>query len=136
LNTRSLILMVFLIPAMLILSGCRRKKSLLLNLSVGMSKNEVKSKIGQPDEILTPMTDSKGNIIEIWEYSLATVDRNQQAKKIVTELGLFAICPPLTFIPSLCMESEYNYDTYFLKFVNDFLFKWGRRSDNILEYKV
>lgn len=131
-NIRYFFFAAFIIPAIVILSGCGvRKKSLLLKLSSGMTKEEVKLKIGQPDEIRNPVTVSNGDVIDIWEYSLATVDENQESKRLGVAIGCFCLCPllPLGFIPLACMDSPYTYDTYFLKFVNELLSRWGRRSD-------
>lgn len=128
-NKRSLFFIALILPAMFLLSGCIRKKDLLLKLSTGMTKNEVESKLGKPDEIHCPIVNSKGDVIDIWEYSLATVDEIKANRRLGVTIGCLLLFPPLAFIPAACMESEFSYDTYFLKFINNFLSQWGRRSD-------
>lgn len=126
---RSFALAALIIPILILVSGCGvRKKSLLLKLSKGMAQSEVKSKIGKPDEILSSTTDLLGNTTDIWEYNLATVDVNKENRHITLQL-----CGWLLFWPLLCFpmtwESPYDYDSYLLKFVNNFLTKWGRATD-------
>lgn len=130
----------FIVPAMLLLSGCGiRNKNLLRKLSPGLTKKEVRSKMGKPHEILCPVTNSNGDIIDIWEYSLATVDENQENKRLIFQLGGWFLFWPLLCVPA-AWESPYSYDIYFLKFVNELLSKWGRRSDlrfaNATRYKI
>ena len=115
---------------MLLLSGCGiRKKSLLLKLSPDMTKGDVELKMGKPEEIWCPKTNSKGDIIDIWVYRLGTLDDERWSRRFLVTLGCFALCPPLAFIPAACMKSEWDFDLYFLKFVNNFLSQWGRLSD-------
>ncbi len=120
---------VAIIGLALALSGCGpRQKKLLNKLSVGMIKREVESKMGKPDEIHCPVTTRRGDVIDIWEYNLATVDREKENRRIA-----FQLCGWFLFWPLLCFpyawESSYEYDTYFLKFVNNLLLQWGKRMD-------
>ena len=134
-NKKSLaITVLFMSAAILLLSGCGvRKKSLLNKLYPRMNKEEVKSTIGKPDEIQCPIIDKKGNVIDIWKYNLATVDENIESRHLT-----FQLCGWLLFWPLLCFpyawESPYEYDAYFLKFVNNLLIKWGGRSDIEADY--
>lgn len=115
---------------MIFLSGCGiRKKNLLSALAPGLTKKEVIAKMGKPDTISSPIIDKKGNIIDIWEYSLATVNENQESKQLCAVIVLCLLCPILALIPALCMESPYSYEDYFLKFVNSLLFSWGKKVD-------
>ena len=83
-NIKFLTITILAMPLMLLLPGCgARQKSVLLKLSTGMSKAAVKSKIGKPDEIDTPITDKKGNVTDVWRYSIVSYDRNQQTKQLV-----------------------------------------------------
>jgi hypothetical protein len=127
---KSLLIAIMIIPTLFMLAGCGvRKKNLLNSLSAGMSKKEVATKIGKPDSISSPIIDKKGNIIDIWEYSLATVNQNQKTKQLAATIVLALICPITAFIPVVCMDSPYCYSDYFLKFVNNLLFSWGEKSE-------
>ena|SRR6185436_7777211 len=129
-NIRSFFVVLCLVPLLVLLSGCGvRKKSLLCKLAPGMSKNMVKQKLGRPDEMSCPLIDDKGNIVEMWYYNLASVDENQQSRVLSATLGTWLLCPPLVFLPGLCMQSPYEYDCYFLEFVNNWLCRWGARAD-------
>jgi hypothetical protein len=87
--------------------------------------------MGKPDEIHCPITTSNGDVLDIWEYSLATIDENQHTRRAAVAFGCFLLWPllPIGLIALACMESEYSYDNYFLKFVNNLLTQWGRRAD-------
>jgi hypothetical protein len=113
----------------MLFSGCIKNKNVLLKLSMGMHKEVVRSKIGQPDEIRSPIITRNGDVVDIWEYNLVTVDQDQATNNILATLGVFVICPPLAFIPAVCMKSPNSYEDYFLKFVNDFLIEWGRSTE-------
>lgn len=115
--------------AVIFLSGCGiRKKNLLNALVPNMTKKEVIAKMGKPDTISSPFIDKKGNTIDLWEYSLATVNENQESKQLGATILSCFICPILAFIPVLCMESPYSYEDYFLKFVNSLLSSWGKKA--------
>ncbi len=144
---------ILLFISLLGLSGCGiRQKSWLSNLSSGMNKKQVKSKMGQPDFVHTPTTNIKGETIDIWEYELATTDENQWSKQFAASFSLtlmsltlgfipgfprelYALTIPISYAPLIFMDSPYDYNTYFLKFVNDFLSKWGSASDVGLDKK-
>jgi len=128
-NIRSFFFIAFVTTVIISLTGCVRKKDLLLQLSRDMTKNEVELKMGTPDEIRCPIVTVKGDVIDIWEYRLATLDEEQWSKNFVVTLGCCLLFPPLAFIPAVCMPSALSYDIYFLKFINNFLSQWGRRSD-------
>ena len=126
---QSLKLMIIIIPILFLLSGCGvRKKQLLSKISMGMHKEDVKLKIGKPDNIRCPFINKKNEVVDIWEYSLATVDANKEEKQLLVSIfgGIF-FWPLLLAIPF--MESPYDYEIYCLEFVNDFLFRWGRSSE-------
>ncbi len=70
--------------ALISLSGCVRQKDSLLKLSPHMTKSEVEQVMGEPDEIRCPVVTIKGDIIDIWEYKLATIIqtvRQRRSKK-------------------------------------------------------
>lgn len=128
-NIKSLAMTALIIPGIILLPGCGpRRKSLLNKLSTGMSKDTVTSRMGQPDQIRCPLTDRKGNVIDIWEYNLATVDENKENRRVTLQL-----CGWLLFWPCLCFpaawDTGYDYDTYLLKFVNHLLAQWGKESE-------
>ncbi len=129
-NIRSFFIVLCIAPSVVLLSGCGvRKKSLLCKLAPGMTKNTVIQKLGRPDEMSFPYVDDRGDLIEVWHYNLATVDKNQQSRLFYATFGTWLLCPPLVFVPRLCMESPYEYDFYFLEFVNNWLSRWGRSAD-------
>lgn len=129
-NIRSFFIVLCIAPLVMLLSGCGvRKKSLLCKLAPGMTKNTVIQKLGRPDEMSCPYIDDRGDLIEVWHYNLATVDKNQQSRLFYATFGTWLLCPPLVFVPRLCMESPYEYDFYFLEFVNNWLSRWGRSAD-------
>ena len=142
-------------PMIILLSGCSniRMASSLNKLSLGISKQEVEDKIGKPDEVSTPIIDQYGDVVEIWYYNLARLDKNQLSKIDAVRstvymclssssvlftgtiflsdgyIYLFVAVPSLISLISttLFMKSPYRYDYYFLKFVNNVLFEWGKR---------
>lgn len=121
--------LILLLPALFVLAGCGvKQKSLLTKLSQGMSKDTVKMRIGKPDDIKCPTTNYKGDVIDIWEYSLATVDQNKKTKQTFVSIlaGLF-FWPIYLFIPF--MDSPYDYDMYYLEFINSYLSRWGKSSE-------
>lgn len=144
-NMRFIIKIGLFLPLLVLLSGCGIKQKKLLNkLSIGMTKVEVKSKMGEPDEIHAPIKDNDGNVVDIWEYNLAAIDENQVVKQFSVSfplalLGLslqfipgFPLAVALmfscsSFIPAAVMESPYHYETYLIKFVNDILAHWGKK---------
>jgi hypothetical protein len=128
-NVRSLSFIGLIMPAMLLLSGCgARKKRLLLKLSPEMTKHEVELKMGRPDAIHSPIYTRNGDVIDIWEYCLATVDEGKKGAKTALQC-----CGWLLFWPCLCFpqawQSHYDFEIYFLKFVNNYLSQWGRRYE-------
>lgn len=72
-NIRYLISIFFIVPAMLIFSGCGRKRRTsadLRRLSVGMTKKQVREVIGEPDEVRGSTVDKDGNVISVWSYDV------------------------------------------------------------------
>lgn len=119
----------FLLLILSLLSGCVRDRSLLSKLTVGMSKQQVKSKIGAPDVTHSPGINKKGELIDLWEYNLATHDKVKDSKLTAATIVAQAVFPPLAAIPSLVMDSPYSYHDYLLKFVNDALACWGKKNE-------
>ncbi len=118
-----------LIPLLFLLSGCGiRKKNLLNKLRLNMTKNDVLLKMGQPDEIHCPTIHRNGDIEAVWEYNLATVDEAKLNQVTSQRLCAWFVFWPLLFFPST-WESPYEYHSYLLKFLNDHLFRWGRKSE-------
>jgi outer membrane protein assembly factor BamE (lipoprotein component of BamABCDE complex) len=70
---RNLMLIAFIIPAMIVLSGCggkRRTSADLSRLSVGMTRERVREVIGEPDEVRGSTVDKEGNVISLWSYDV------------------------------------------------------------------
>ena len=120
---------LLILPVLVLLSGCGiRNKKVLNKLRLNMTKNEVVDQIGKPDEIYCPTIHRNGDIEDVWEYNLATVDENKLNRGLAQRIcGLFLFWPLLCF-PST-WESPYEYHIYLLQFINDHLFRWGKKSD-------
>lgn len=120
---KSLILGVAL---MLVLTSCKRsiKPEKLHFLKMGMSKEEVIEKIGQPTVYRGSMINNHNQQIETYEYLVDTgVNEEQMAGYItlsICTLGLFA-----PFYPLLKREM----DQYWLYFFNNKLVKWCKAGD-------
>ena len=72
-NRKSLIITALIIPAVLLISGCggkRRTSADLSRLSVGMTKEQVREVIGEPDEVRGSTVDKKGNVVSLWSYNV------------------------------------------------------------------
>jgi hypothetical protein len=118
-----------ILPLLFLLSGCGvRKKNLLNKLRLNMTKDDVVTKMGQPDEIHCPTIHRNGDVEERWEYNLATVGEGK-----LNRITGQQICGWLLFWPLLCFpstwESPYEYHSYLLQFINEHLLRWGKKSD-------
>lgn len=115
----------FIVISLISLTGCVRQKDSLLSLSPRMTKREVEQVMGKPDEIRCPVVTPQGDVIDIWEYKLGTINETRLNKKTA-----FLFCGLFIFWPLLCFptawESPYDYSIYFLKFVNNLLVQWGK----------
>jgi hypothetical protein len=72
-NIRYLRSIFFMVAAMLIFSGCGGKKRTsadLSRLSVGMTREQVREAIGEPDEVRGSTVDKDGNVISLWSYDV------------------------------------------------------------------
>lgn len=114
---------------LLFLSGCGkvRKRTLLSKLSSGVTKSEVECKMGKPDEIYPSVKDENENVIDIWVYKLAVSNDGKYAKKVALQTCGWLLFWPLLFVPG-AWSSTYDYECYFVKFVNNILYEWGSRS--------
>lgn len=104
-----------------------RKAAKLVSIRQGMTMGQVSAVLGEPD-ITTSSVDSQGRVIDVWEYSLGIRDEGKHKTKVVMQ-----VCGWLLFWPLLCFphawESSWTFETYFLKFVNKMLHKWGKKID-------
>ena len=71
----SYLLFVFITPAVLFLSGCsarsrRRTSADFAQLSIGMTKEQVRDVLGTPDEVRGSTADQAGNITSVWSYNV------------------------------------------------------------------
>ena len=84
--------------------GCKDTTQ-LGEIGLGQSKQEVISCLGQPDAFRGSVVNEKGQRVEILEY---TYCRN----------GTF-----------LGIDNTFNYDYYWLYFINNNLVQWGKAGD-------
>jgi len=84
--------------------------------------------MGSPEFVSCPRENDKGETVDLWEYSLYTLDDNADDKKMVVCFVAGLVFWPLLIVFPF-MESSYNYETYVLEFVDSLLNRWGRRSE-------
>ena len=118
------ILRIFLsIVVSFILSGCVTSSSHLKEISLGMSKQEVTSVLGDPAVARGAVRNKYGQVVEVWEYTLALPSKDSPGeiagKTVMTvfSLGIFA------------GEFKGERKNYWLYFVNNELVQWGEAGD-------
>ncbi|HZW60741.1 MAG TPA: hypothetical protein VFF04_00800 [Candidatus Babeliales bacterium] len=125
-DIKKISLFIFL-PILILVSGCGRKAiraKALMNLHIGMTKDQVVKALGRyPDVHRGSMINKYGQIVDVWEYSVAS---EKTAEQIASE----AILIGMTFgllLPIAMREGHVEY--YWLFFHNNTLVKWGRAGD-------
>ena len=109
---------------LVLLAGCGpQNKSVLYKLNPGLTKKEVVSEIGKPDDVQIPELDGKGNRIDVWEYCLANVDN----RGVLSKVGGWLV---------FWEKPTHNYNMYTLKFVNNYLTTWENRGEIASLYRV
>ncbi len=98
----------------------RRSLSKLSEIEIGMSKADIKDKLGNPDEIRKASTNENGQRIDTLQYKLKSISTDQA-------LGNFLIGGFWTitwWFPLFKTQQDYWFD-----FQNDKFGKWGRIDD-------
>lgn len=81
--------------------GCKTTKSVLADISLGMSKKDVSSSIGKPKSVRGSIKNKYDQIIEVWEYQLCDYP-----------FSSFVTC-----------------DNYWMYFADGRLVQWGQAGD-------
>jgi|GEM_PF-2489971 hypothetical protein len=125
---------MFLALAMIVAlaPACARKKQAAKTLSLhqNMTMGQVILHMGEPETVVPSMVDSRGNRIDIWEYNLGIRDEEMHNTKIMFQVGGWFLFWPLLCFPQ-AWKSSSTYETYFFKFVNKMLSRWGKKVDVI-----
>ncbi len=128
---KKLLLSILAIMALIPACGGHKKSAVkMLSLQKNMSMGQVRAHMGEPDKVAASSVDHRGNQIDVWEYNLGIFDEDKNSTKVMFQVGGW-----LAFWPLLCFpqawRSSWTFDTYFFKFVNKALLKWGRKIDII-----
>jgi hypothetical protein len=113
------------------LSGCAQqiKSRQLRSLSVGMSKEKVVDRLGEPSIVRGAMQTKSGQV-EVFEYSV--ICETNMGYKIAYH-SIMTICTLGLWIPiALIIEgtgSSDRFENYWLGFSNDKLVTWGKPGD-------
>jgi len=114
---------LLLLPVM-ILSGCGTPAGRFTEISLGMSKEEVATVLGQPRVARGAITNMFGQVVEVWEYKVV-MPRHETvvtfAGKSMATLMTYGIAGAFLFRP----ETK----NYWLYFVESKLVRWGAAGD-------
>jgi outer membrane protein assembly factor BamE (lipoprotein component of BamABCDE complex) len=72
-NKRIFSLSMLIIPMLILLSGCgrrRRTSADFSKLSIGMTKAQVIEVLGEPDEVRGSTIEKAGNVTSVWSYDV------------------------------------------------------------------
>ncbi len=119
-------IMNFSLYLLLILSliGCgvitpaQRNKTKLSNIHLKMSKEEVAFILGECNEVRGSIVNKKGQVVEVWEYSLYRKTASLENVLLGPILLTFSWWIPLN-----------SYSNYWFYFVDEQLIQWGRAGD-------
>lgn len=121
------VLKLFLIIGLCIsLVGCATTRR-LQQISLGMTKDEVVTKIGNPTVVRGCITNKHGQVVEVWEYNLRV---KQVGVGEVVGKTFLAICTlGISLAISHPRERGAEKRDYWLYFINDKLVQWGQAGD-------
>jgi len=127
-KTREFLIMValaFFLISIVLIGGCAAlpKAKNLKYVSIGMGKNEVVQKIGEPRVCRGSMVNKSGQIIEVWEYSLELASQDSAGETI----GKF--CATVCTFGIAAMDFAAPQKNYWLYFIDDKLVQWGEAGD-------
>ena len=89
---------------LILFCSCGPTQQVLSDISINMTKQEVKQQIGKPNTVRGSITNKYGQVVEVWEYRL------YQYSGAVEGLSPY-------------------YDLYWLYFVDSKLVQWGQAGD-------
>jgi hypothetical protein len=120
---KKILLLLALLP---FTGGCRKKikPKQLMEVSIGMTKQEVLKVLGEPTIIRGSMVNDFKQIIETWEYHVAR-GMSERETALAT---LFSIYTLGLGSPIFLMEGEL-FDPYWFFFFSDKLVKWCKAGD-------
>jgi hypothetical protein len=98
-------------------------KEKLSQLQILMTQQQVRTFIGDPDEVRGSLKNIDGDIVTVWQYDLY----RKSSAWTNLGLGIFPFFTLTWWTPTL---GNYNRpDSYWLYFVRDKLAQWGRAGD-------
>lgn len=126
------IMFLALALVMALTPACARKKQAAKTLSLhqNMTMGQVRLIMGDPETVVSSTVDGRGNQVDIWEYELGIRNEEIHNTKIMFQVGGWFLFWPLLCFPQ-AWKSSWTYETYFFKFVNKMLSRWGKKIDVI-----
>ncbi len=118
---------VFVLFPLLLLSGCahRISQKKLMSIDIGLNKQEVIRRIGDPNVFRGSMVNKFGQKIEVYEYE---VNGELNGKKLAVGIGYTIATLGIAsfFLPAFI---EHKVNTYWLYFHDNKLVQWGQAGD-------
>jgi len=112
-----------LLLALFLVIGCTPSTKRLQTIKLGMKKQEVTKKIGNPTVVRGAITNKHGQNIEVWEYRLNKGKTpNQKQKDVVLTVVTLGLGAPALFTGG-------EHQDYWLYFFDDKLVQWGQAGD-------
>lgn len=104
----------------ILLAGCATPAKHMTRISLGMSKEQVVQKLGNPTVARGAIRNKFDQTVEVWEYRLA-LPEDKVGRKTVLTIGTLGI-GALSFV-------DRDMKDYWLYFVEDKLVRWGEAGD-------
>lgn len=120
--------LTFMVPLLLILAGCggsRVKYNDFGKISIGMSKEQVRNKLGEPNIIRGATSDNQGNVTDLWQYHVSVPGMSLDRMDAMIPL---VVCTCGLALP-LVLCTHYHTEIYWLYFMNSELAQWGQPQD-------
>lgn len=107
------------------LSACAHtiKRKSLMSVSIGMSKEQIINKLGEPTIFRGSMINKYGQVVEVFEYE---VDTGKDSRQVVSEV-LFTFSTLGFGAPILASKGRVV--AFWFYFHDDKLVQWGRAGD-------
>jgi hypothetical protein len=120
---KQMLLAVLVAILCLVLSNCATSTKHLSQISLGMSKDEVKLQLGEPTVVRGAIRNKFDQVIEVWEYKLA-LPSSDSAGQIIGKSALTVF----TFGMGAASFRGERRD-YWLYFFENKLAQWGQAGD-------
>ena len=104
----------------LLLAGCATPAKHMTRISLGMSKEQVVQKLGNPTVARGAIRNKFDQTVEVWEYRLA-LPEDEVGSKTATTIVTFGI--------GAFLFADRDMKNYWLYFVEDKLVRWGEAGD-------